>query len=146
MNLRREQIIDGISSFKYTIPSAKEIKFIHKIHSECQFFRFGIKECRRSVADDFSSDPEKILKEGFSKCHGVLQKEYKCSTMDLLEDKIEDSEEGRLYFKSFSNCFFKNLKPFGECRKYLDDHPRRLFREKMSSLESYKVKLTEKNS
>ena len=119
--------------------------FIQKINTECQFFRFSLDQCRRTVAEDFKINPEKVKKEGFLRCNKILQKEYQCSTRGLLEDKIEDSEEGRLYFNAFSNCFFKNLKPIGECRKYLDDHPRRLFRDKMDEVESYKVKFVKKN-
>ena len=144
MNLRRERIVDGESQFDYSVPSDEEIHFVYRTDKECQFYRYTLAECRNSIARDFQKDPERVRKEGFLKCHDLLQREFQCSTRGLLEDRIEDSAEGRLYFQAFSKCFFEELKPLGVCRKYLDDHPRRLFRMRDSPLQDYKVKYVAK--
>ena len=137
-------IVDGEPQFKYMIPTRDEMNFVYRTHEECKYYRYHIDECRSEVARDYAKDPEKARKDGYRRCHNLLQRDYDCSTRGLLEPKIEDSEEGRLYFKAFSKCFYKDLKSIGECRKYLDDHARRLFRMEDSPLDKYKVRLEKK--
>ena len=140
MNLRKPKIVDGFLEYEYTIPSMEEMIFVERTNAECRYFRYGISECRAQIAREYLKDPEKMKLEGFSRCLNILESEYKCSTKELLEPKIEDSPEGRLYFAEFSKCFFKDYKKLGYCRKYLDDHVRRLFRMPNSPLNDYQKK------
>ena len=136
MELKRPVTENGQTRNLYQAPSGAEISFVNKIQRECRFFRQAIKACRDQVTLEYLTNPEKVQAQGFRKCARALQEEFECSTIGLLEPKLDDNEKSREYLSAFSQCFFKDLKELGMCTKYLDDNARRLFRMEDSPLNS----------
>ena len=132
---KKNSIFEGEHTYSY--PSTDEMIYIFRVQEECFYYQKGIEVCRERVLSNHIKNKGNPQNVDYSKCKGVLDAYYNCTTHDYFGKTIDDLEnEVRPFFKNYTKCVFTEFNHMGNCRKFFDDVLRVYFRKGDSKLKS----------